>query len=102
MAGAAVRIGVLGVGRIGRMHAELLARRVGGAAVTTVFDADPATARAVADELGVRAAGSVEELLTAADGDAGAICTPTPTHAHLIVAAPPARRASFFGKAVSP
>ena len=31
-----LRIGVLGVGRIGRMHAELLGRQVPGAAVTAV------------------------------------------------------------------
>ena len=96
-----MRIGVLGVGRIGRMHAELLARRVAGAAVTVVFDADPATARAVADELGVRAAGSVEELLTAPGVDAVAICTPTPTHADLIVAAAGAGKAIFCEKPVS-
>jgi myo-inositol 2-dehydrogenase / D-chiro-inositol 1-dehydrogenase len=101
VAGAPVRIGVLGVGRIGRMHAELLARRVAGAAVTVVFDADPATARAVADELAVPAAGTVEELLTAPGVDAVAICTPTPTHAHLIVAAAGAGKAIFCEKPVS-
>jgi myo-inositol 2-dehydrogenase/D-chiro-inositol 1-dehydrogenase len=34
----AVRVGVIGVGRIGRMHADLLARQVPGAAVALVFD----------------------------------------------------------------
>ena len=41
-----MRIGVIGVGRIGRMHAELLARQVPGAAVTSVHDAHAETARA--------------------------------------------------------
>ena len=35
---AALRVGVLGCGRIGRMHAELLARRVPGASLAVVFD----------------------------------------------------------------
>jgi len=33
-----LRIAVLGVGRIGRMHAELVARRVPGAALAMVQD----------------------------------------------------------------
>ena len=44
----AVRIGVIGAGRIGRMHAELLARQVPGARLTAVQDADEETARSVA------------------------------------------------------
>ena len=52
-----VRIGVIGVGRIGRMHAELLARQVPGAAVAAVYDSHGESAREVADELGVAAAG---------------------------------------------
>jgi predicted dehydrogenase len=48
-----LRIGVLGVGRIGRMHAELLERQVPGAAVTAVYDAFEPTAREVAARLGV-------------------------------------------------
>jgi myo-inositol 2-dehydrogenase / D-chiro-inositol 1-dehydrogenase len=95
-----VRIGVIGVGRIGRMHAELLARRVDGAALAAVADAHDETAAAVAAELGVRAAG-VEELLAAGDVDAVAICTSTDTHADLVVAAAQAGKAIFCEKPVS-
>jgi myo-inositol 2-dehydrogenase/D-chiro-inositol 1-dehydrogenase len=96
-----VRLGVIGVGRIGRMHAELLARRVPGAAVTWVHDANEDSARGVAGTLRVNAAGDVEELLTAADVDAVAICTSTDTHADLIVAAAQAGKAIFCEKPVS-
>ena len=48
---ATLGIGVIGVGRIGRMHAELLARQVPGASVTVVADTREETAREVADEL---------------------------------------------------
>ena len=47
-----VRIGVIGAGRIGRMHAELLARQVPGARLTAVQDADEDTAREIAGRLG--------------------------------------------------
>jgi myo-inositol 2-dehydrogenase/D-chiro-inositol 1-dehydrogenase len=96
-----VRMAVIGVGRIGRMHAELLARRVPGAAVTWVYDVHAAGAREVAELLRVRAAGDVQELLGADDVDAVAICTSTDTHADLIVAAAEARKAIFCEKPVS-
>jgi myo-inositol 2-dehydrogenase / D-chiro-inositol 1-dehydrogenase len=96
-----VRIGVVGVGRIGRMHASLLARQVPGASVAMVHDAHEGTARDVAEELGVATAADVDELLGASDVDAVAICTSTDTHADLIVAAARAGKAIFCEKPVS-
>ena len=93
-----VRIGVLGTGRIGSMHAELLAQRVPGACVSGVFDVTP-VADAVALRLGVARFASVAEALAASD--AIAICTPTGSHADLIVAAAQAGRAVFCEKPVS-
>ena len=98
---ATLRIGVIGVGRIGRMHAELLARRVPGAAVTLVHDVVEDSARDVAQLLGVTAAGDVDELLASDDVDAVAICSSTTTHADLIVAAAQAGKAIFCEKPVS-
>ncbi len=96
-----LRMGVIGVGRIGRMHADLLARRIPGATVTRVHDAHEESARGVAETLGVVAAADVEELLHAPDVDAVAICTSTDTHADLIVAAAEAGKAIFCEKPVS-
>jgi myo-inositol 2-dehydrogenase / D-chiro-inositol 1-dehydrogenase len=95
------QIAVIGVGRIGRMHAELLARRVPGAAVAAVHDAHADSAHSVGAELGVPVAGSVEEVLASPDVDAVAICTSTDTHADLIVAAAGAGKAIFCEKPVS-
>ena len=107
MAGAAGRaapacgIGVIGVGRIGRMHADLLVRRVPGATVTAVYDSHVASARSVGDELRVPVSESVDELLASPEVDAVAICTSTPTHADLIVEAARAGKAIFCEKPVS-
>jgi myo-inositol 2-dehydrogenase / D-chiro-inositol 1-dehydrogenase len=94
-----LRIAVIGVGRIGSMHADLLARRVGGVEVACVADAHEETARAIGAELDVPAVG-VEEAL-AGDAEAVAICSSTDTHADLIVAAARAGKAIFCEKPVS-
>jgi myo-inositol 2-dehydrogenase/D-chiro-inositol 1-dehydrogenase len=99
--GPAQRIGVIGVGRIGRMHADLLARRVPGAAVAAVHDAHADSARAVGAALGVPVADSVAAMLALPDVDAVAICTSTDTHADLIADAARAGKAIFCEKPVS-
>jgi myo-inositol 2-dehydrogenase/D-chiro-inositol 1-dehydrogenase len=97
----AVRVGVLGLGRIGAMHAELLHRRVAGARVSAVFDAEPARGAQVAARLGVDLAASAGELVARDDVDAVAICTSTDTHVELILAAAAAGKAIFCEKPVS-
>jgi myo-inositol 2-dehydrogenase / D-chiro-inositol 1-dehydrogenase len=92
---ATLRMGVIGVGRIGSMHADLLARQVPGATVAGVYDANPSAAHA-AD---APAFDSVDELL--ADVDAVAICSSTETHPDLIVAAAQAGKAIFCEKPIS-
>jgi myo-inositol 2-dehydrogenase/D-chiro-inositol 1-dehydrogenase len=92
----AVGIGVIGVGRIGRLHAGLLAREVPGATLVAVHDADAGAAASI----GVRACG-LDELLADPGVDAVAICSSTGTHADLIVAAAQAGKAIFCEKPIS-
>ena len=97
---APLRIGIIGVGRIGRMHAELIAHQVPGAALGAVYDAYEPAARGVAAELGVPAAASVEEIFDA-ELDAVAICSSSDTHVDLLIAAAEAGKAVFCEKPVS-
>ncbi|WP_117000576.1 inositol 2-dehydrogenase [Desertimonas flava] len=95
-----VRVAVLGCGRIGRMHAEMLARRVGGAELAGVYDIVTELATEMAARLDVPQAGSVDELYDRGV-DAVAICTSTDTHADLIAGAAALGVAVFCEKPIS-
>ena len=99
--GAPLRVGVLGTGRIGQMHAELLARRITGATLAAVYDASSERARETAKRLGVPAVQSAVELFQHTEVDAIAVCTSTDTHVDAIVAAATSGKPIFCEKPVS-
>src|ERR1700682_1612111 len=73
----APRVGVVGVGHIGKNHARLYAE-LSSAQFTAIYDTDRAIAEQRAAEFGVKAAASLEEF--AEQVDAASIATPTNTH----------------------
>ena len=77
-----VRFGILGAGRIGKVHARAVAATT-GAALVAVSDPMEAAAKEVARDYGC-AIRSIDEIAAAGDIDAVVICTPTDTHADLI------------------
>lgn len=93
-----MRIGVIGVGRIGSFHAAVLHEHPGVTEVV-LTDADPDRAAAVAAEVGVRVVPTVDALLAAVD--AVVITTPTVTHADLIRQAVDAGRPTFCEKPIA-
>ena len=93
-----VRFGLLGAGRIGKVHA----RAVGAnpdARLIAVADALPKAAKdlAAAYSASVR---SIDEILRSKDIDAVIICTPTDTHADLIERFAKAGKAIFCEKPI--
>jgi myo-inositol 2-dehydrogenase / D-chiro-inositol 1-dehydrogenase len=96
-----LRIAVLGCGRIGQMHAELLARRVSGASVPFVYDAIADASTALGARLDVPVAAHLDEVLASAEVDAVAICSSSDTHVALMEAAAVAGKAIFCEKPIS-
>ncbi|MYI14374.1 MAG: inositol 2-dehydrogenase [Acidimicrobiaceae bacterium] len=96
-----VRIGLLGCGRIGSMHAELLSRRVQGTTLAAVYDVFGEAAASVAEAYGARHASSATELISSDDVDAVAICSSTDTHIDLLVDAAAAGKPAFVEKPLS-
>ena len=93
-----VRFGLLGAGRIGKVHAKAVMGDA-NAKLVAVTDAMPAAAQAIADQYGCDVR-SMEAILAATDIDAVIICTPTDTHADLIEAFVKAGKAVFCEKPI--
>jgi myo-inositol 2-dehydrogenase/D-chiro-inositol 1-dehydrogenase len=96
-----LRIGVLGCGRIGRMHAGLIATRVGGISLSAVYDVVADAATSTVDEFGGRVAATPAGLIDADDVDAVAICSSTDTHIDLLIDAAAAGKPVFIEKPLS-
>ena len=95
-----LRVGLIGYGRIGAMHGDLLSRSVGGAEVTVVYEPFPERAHQASVELGVPAVED-EAALFESGIDAVAICSSTPTHPRYIKMAARAGIAAFCEKPIS-
>ena len=90
-----VRLGLIGAGRIGRLHARILTS-LGGVDELLVADADPRAARSVADDVGGRAVDDPDAAIAGAD--AIVIAAATNAHASLLRASVDAGRPTFIEK----
>jgi myo-inositol 2-dehydrogenase/D-chiro-inositol 1-dehydrogenase len=95
---APLRVGVIGVGRIGAFHAGTLIG-LDGVRDVTLCDADESRARSLAARLGVGAVATAEELV-ASGVDALVIAASTPSHAPLLRLASQAGLPAFCEKPI--
>jgi myo-inositol 2-dehydrogenase/D-chiro-inositol 1-dehydrogenase len=79
-----LRMGVIGAGRIGKIHAANIATRTPGAVLTAIADVDIAAAEETAVCYGVSAHTDYHDILTNEYIEAVAICSATDTHAQII------------------
>ncbi|MDE0234475.1 MAG: inositol 2-dehydrogenase [bacterium] len=95
-----LKVGLIGYGRIGAMHAQFLSRFVDGVELAALYEPVPEAARRAEAETGVRTVGD-EDALFGSGIDAVAICSSTPTHPRYIKMAAEAGIAAFCEKPIS-
>src|SRR5918912_3206399 len=96
-----VRLGVVGLGRIGGLHADNLAGRVSSIELVRVVDIEPELARAAGERLRVDWSTSYDDLLSDPSLDGVVVATPTPTHAAMVEQAVAASKHVFCEKPIS-
>ena len=96
-----IRVGVIGAGRIGKIHAENLATRVPGATVVAIADPNFAAAKELAEKLHVEAYyEDYRKIIEDKTIDAVAICSSTDTHAKFMTEAAEAGKHIFCEKPI--
>ncbi len=95
-------VGLIGTGRIGKLHAEHLAHRIPRVKLSVISDMDEASAKACASKLGVQKVVADYKLVLQDPAiQAVVICTPTDTHAQLIGEAALAGKHIFCEKPIA-
>jgi inositol 2-dehydrogenase len=96
---ARLKVGVVGVGRLGKVYVRDLAARIADTTVVAVADPDRALAAAVAEEFDVpHAYGAAEDLIGDRNVEAVVVVSPTHTHRDVVVAAVQAGKPTFCEK----
>ncbi len=97
-----LRIGLIGAGRIGRLHAEHLAYRLKDAELVSVSDVYIESAKRCAEEFGIgKYFRDYQDVLSDSNIDAVVISSPTDTHAEIIEAAARAGKHIFCEKPIA-
>ena len=97
-----LNVGIIGAGRIGKVHAENLAFRVPEARALAITDLNREAAERVASRCGIpTVAGSVDQILADRAIQAVLICSSTDTHAELIIRAAQAGKHIFCEKPIA-
>ncbi len=81
-----LRIGVIGAGRIGKVHTETIVQRIPEAEVVSIVDVNKSEAENLATRFNIGGYSSnYQEIVNNPDIDAVIICSPTNTHAQYII-----------------
>jgi myo-inositol 2-dehydrogenase/D-chiro-inositol 1-dehydrogenase len=100
MALTSIGVGLIGAGRIGRVHAANLAQRMPRAKLLAVADVNQSAAEQVAQQWGGYTTGDYRLLLDDPNLDAVLICSATDTHAPIIIEAAAAGKHIFCEKPI--
>eukprot|EP00741_Cyanophora_paradoxa_P010911 tig00020553_g10548.t1 len=100
-AGKQITVGVIGAGRIGRVHAETISYRVPDAKIGLIADPYPEGLKKLGEDLGVATTADYKDIINNKDIDAVLICSPSDQHATQIKEAAAAGKHVFCEKPIS-
>lgn len=96
-----LKFGVIGAGRIGKVHAENIQLRIPGAEVVAIADVVAEAAQQAAQDYQIaQASADYQDILSNPDIDAVVICSSTDTHAEIAMAAAQAGKHIFCEKPI--
>ncbi len=96
---APLKLGVIGLGRMGQLYARILATQISGIHLYAVAEVNEQAQHRLADELNVSYSfADALELLALSELDAVVIATPTSTHPNLVISAAAVGKAIFCEK----
>ncbi len=96
-----LKVGIIGAGRIGSLHAKSICYNVPTAKVVGITDVFAENAKKVADELGIeKVYADYKEMLADPEVEAVLVCSSTDTHADIAIAAAKAGQHIFCEKPV--
>ena len=96
-----LNIGIVGAGRIGNVHAESITYHIPEADVVRVTDGMEASAKKLAERFGIpKYSADYMDIINDPEIDAVLVCSPTPTHADISIAAMKAGKHVFCEKPV--
>jgi len=102
VSGKKLHFGIIGAGRIGRVHANSLAFQIPEAEIVSVFDVNREAAGRLAADFNIpNIAGTVDDILGDKRIEAVAICSSTDTHADMIAWSAQAGKHIFCEKPIS-
>ena len=96
-----LNIGVVGLGRLGRLYATYFTSRIPGARLYAVSDVMPDAVKAVVADTGAKGFTDYHEMLADPALDAVVVMTPTKLHGEVVIAAAKAKKAIFCEKPLS-
>lgn len=100
MTTSSVRVGVIGAGRIGKIHAGNIATRIPSATLVAVADVNAQAAEELAAKWNAKAVADYHEILDDRRIQAVAICSSTDTHAKIVQEAAAAGKHIFCEKPI--
>ena len=95
-----VKVGLLGAGRIGKVHAQAISTQVPGAEIVRVADVMLASAAALGEQYGIPYSNNPSDVFGDASIDAVLICSSTDTHCQFMIEAANAGKHIFCEKPI--